>query len=111
MTEEKTPEEKTEPSTALALNSDETLAELQKEVEDEFITSDKEVYKEALRSLKVTEQKLKKQINEIHGELKDLEKAKQALDHAFKNGELHSVEDARGVTRTVASKIVDNQFI
>lgn len=50
-----------ETSTALALNNEETLHSLQKEVMDEFVTSDREVYKAALRSLVTQEQKLNKQ--------------------------------------------------
>lgn len=66
-------------STALALNSQETLKELQKEVHEEFVTSDREVYKEGLRSLTIQEQKLRKQIAEIEREIAQVHEAKQAL--------------------------------
>ena len=79
-----TGEVKTVAGTALALNTNETLAKLQKEVTEEFVTSDHEVYKEALRSLLVQEQKLQKQIADIQREIKDLDSAKVALDDAFR---------------------------
>lgn len=95
-------------STALALNTQETLNAIKKEVHDEFITSDKEVYKEGLRSLLVQEQKLLKQKADMSAEIDtDIEKLKltrEALDEAFKNGTLHSVEDLRGVVRTVGRR-------
>lgn len=101
-------------STALALNNQETLDTLKKEVQEEFVTSDREVYKVGLRSLLVQEQKLQRQIEEIKGEIKHLHDAREALDEAFKNGSLHSVADARGVVRQVrqslANTIVDAEF-
>lgn len=101
MTEAKT-------GTALALNTQETLDQIKKEVHDEFITSDKEVYKEGLRSLLVQEQKLLKQKADMNAEIdSDIEKLKltrEALDQAFKDGSLHSVEDVRGVVRTVGRR-------
>lgn len=45
------PEETKIPSTDLALNTQETVDQIIKEVQDEFITSDREVYKAGLRSL------------------------------------------------------------
>ena len=101
-------------STALALNSNEVLSSLQKEVMDEFLTSDREVYKEALRSLYLQEQKLKQQIADVESDIKELHAAKAALDDAFKNGTLRSTTDARGIVRTVrsnsASRRVDDAF-
>lgn len=98
-----TDENKTEEtkSTALALNTQEALTEIQQEVQNEFITSDREVYKEGLRSLLVQEQKLRRQISQIEKEIGELHQAKLLLDEAFKNGTLHSVEDARGIVRKV----------
>jgi len=86
---------------ALALNTQETLEQLNQEVQSEFITSDREVYKEGLRSLLVQEQKLLKQKASIEQDIKQLHTTRDALGEAFKNGTLHSVEDVRGVVRTV----------
>lgn len=96
--------EETKTGTALALNSDETLQQLNREVQDEFITSDKEVYKEGLRSLLVQKQKLLRQIESINTDIKQLDAAAAALGVAFKSGELHSVEDVKGVVRTVGKR-------
>lgn len=96
--------EKKETGTALALNSEESLKAIQQEVMDEFITSDKEVYKEGLRSLLVQEQKLNRQKAEIDKDIEVLHQARAALDEAFRNGTLHSVEDARGVVRSVGRR-------
>ena len=97
-----------EESRALALNNDDALAELKKEVQEEFITSDREVYKEALRGLMVHEQKLKRQLSEIQKQIKDeieqLEQSRTALDQAFKDGSLQSAQDARGVIREVGRR-------
>lgn len=97
-------------STALSLNNNEMLSNLQKEVMEEFITSDREVYKEALRSLLVSEQKLERQITEIENEIADLQVAKAALDEAFRNGTLHSAQDARGIVRTVGQRTAKRNF-
>lgn len=91
-------------SKAITLNSDEKLTALKQEVVDEFETSDSEVYKEGLRSILEQEQQLKKQIRIIENEIRELHSARSALDEAFKSGELKSVEDARGITRTVREK-------
>jgi hypothetical protein len=99
-----TGEVKTSTSTALALNSQESLDALKKEVMDEFITSDKEVFKAAMRSLLTQEQKLNKQKASIDQDIEQLHKARAALEEAFKNGTLHSAEDARGVVRTVGKR-------
>jgi uncharacterized protein YlxW (UPF0749 family) len=92
-------------SKALALNNNETLKSLQKEVMDEFITSDREVYKEALRSLLAQEQRLNQQRIDLNKELDEemaqVAEAKKLLDASFKDGTLHSVQDARGIVRTV----------
>lgn len=93
-------------STALALNTNETLQNLQKEVMDEFVTSDREVYKAALRSLLTQEQKLNKQKASIDKDIDQLKQVRAALDESFKNGTLHSAEDARGVVRTVGKRAV-----
>ena len=90
-----------ENSTALSLNSDAVKNELMKEVQDEFLTSDREVYKAGLRSLVIQEQKLNKQIASIQKDIKELHEAREALGQAFTDGELQSVEDARGVVRKV----------
>lgn len=106
--DKKTPE--TEPSTALALNDDQALAALQKEVAEEFVTSDREVYKKGLRSLMTQEQQLQKQIRSIEAEIKQLHETRVALDEAFKNGSLQSIEDARGITRSVRAKSVSDRI-
>jgi uncharacterized protein (UPF0335 family) len=92
-------------STALALNSDQLIKQIKKEVQNEFLTSNQEVYKAGLRSLIIQEQKLEKQIAQIKSEIKHLHEAREALDDAFKTGALHSVTDARGVVRKVSAKI------
>ncbi len=91
--------------TALAINTQEKVDRIIKEVQDEFITSDEKVYKAGLRSLIIQEQKLIKQKNSIDTDIKHLHDARDALTLAFKNGELHSVEDARGVVRSVNKNI------
>ena len=100
--------------TALALNSDEKLQTLKKQVQDEFVTSDEEVYKEGLRSLLVQKQKLLQQKATIDDDITHLDAAQAALDAAFKNGTLHSVQDVKGVIRTVgkraATRSVDEEF-
>jgi flagellar biosynthesis/type III secretory pathway chaperone len=99
--------------TALALNSDETLQSLKKQVQDEFVTSDKEVYKEGLRSLLVQKQKLLQQIATINDDIKHIDATQAALDEAFKAGTLHSVQDLKGVIRTVsrsAARAVSDAF-
>lgn len=103
---------------ALALNNDDALAELKKEVQEEFITSDREVYKEALRSLMVQEQKLNRQrdeiVKQVEQDIEQLRAARAALDEAFRNGTLHSAQDARGVVREVgrrtATALVEREF-
>ncbi len=103
---------------ALALNNDDALAELKKEVQEEFITSDREVYKEALRSLMVQEQKLNRQrdeiVKQVEQDIKQLHEARVALDGAFKDGTLQSAQDARGVIREVgrrtATALVEREF-
>lgn len=98
-------------STALALNSDQLMKQIKKEVQNEFVTSNQEVYKAGLRSLIVQEQKLEQQINNIKNEIKQLHAAREALDEAFKTGVLHSVTDARGIVRKVSAQIaVDADF-
>lgn len=95
--------------TALALNSQEKIDRIVKEVQDEFLTSDEEVFKAGLRSLLVQEQKLVKQkakiTADIDADLQHLADARVALTNAFKTGELHSVEDARGVVRKVKREL------
>lgn len=103
------PEDQNSVSTALAINA-EAVEQIQKEVQDEFITSNKEVYKAGLRSLIIQEQKLVKQKASIDNDIAQLGAARDALTEAFKNGDLHSVEDARGVVRTVNKKISTNDF-
>lgn len=107
-------EEVKQTGTALALNSEETLQQLNKEVQDEFVTSDQEVYKEGLRSLLVQKQKLLKQRASIDDDIAQLDNATIALGEAFKNGSLHSVEDVKGVVRTVgrkaATRAVSDEF-
>lgn len=97
------------PSTALSLNSDEVLSAIQQEVVDEFQTSDKEVYKVGLRSILEQQQQYEKQIRYIQSEITDLQANRKALDNAFKNGELKSVDDMRGVTRSVLLKKQDKR--
>ena len=97
-------------STAVALNSEELLSQIKKEVQDEFVTSNQEVYKAGLRSLIVQEQKLQQQITSINAEIAQLHEARAALDEAFRTGVLHSVTDARGVVRKVNSRINVNDF-
>ena len=87
------------------LNSQETVDQIQKEVMDEFITSDREVYKAGLRSLLVHQQKLEQQKEQIDAEIAHLQQANAALTEAFKNGTLHSVADARGVVRKVKREL------
>lgn len=89
------------PGTALAINNQEKIDRIIKEVQDEFITSDEEVFKAGLRSLTVQEQKLLKQRASIDADIQHLNAARSALTEAFKAGELHSVQDARGVVRKV----------
>lgn len=104
------PEETKIPSTALALNTQQTVDQIIKEVQDEFITSDREVYKAGLRSLLIQEQKLNQQKAQIDNEIAQLREASNALTEAFKSGTLHSVSDARGVVRKVNSRINVNDF-
>lgn len=92
------------------LNSQETVDQIQKEVMDEFITSDREVYKAGLRSLLVHQQKLEQQKASIDAEIAHLALARDALTEAFKNGSLHSVSDARGVVRKV-KKELEKEFV
>lgn len=106
-------------STALALNTQETVDQIMKEVHEEFIASDREVYKAGLRSLLVQQQKLDAQIAQIKSEIDHLHQARDALTEAFKGGTLHSVSDARGVVRKVkrglekefASNFIDEDFV
>lgn len=97
--------EETQKSTALIINNQEAVDQIRKEVEEEFITSDREVYKAGLRSLLIQEQKLTAQIAEINAEITHLHQASDALTEAFKNGQLHSVSDARGVVRSVRREL------
>jgi len=105
-------------STALALNTQEAVEQIQKEVMDEFVTSDREVYKAGLRSLLIQQQKLEQQKNQIDAEITHLHSARDALTEAFKTGVLHSAADARGVVRKVrkelekdfASGMIDDDF-
>lgn len=102
------PKETKIPSTALALNTQQTVDQIIKEVQDEFITSDREVYKAGLRSLMIQEQKLNQQKAQIDNEITQLREASNALTEAFKSGTLHSVSDARGVVRKVNKKLENN---
>lgn len=97
--------EEKKPSSALMLNSQEAIDSILKEVQEEFITSDREVFKAGLRSLMIQEQKLLQQKASIDADIVVLGQARDALTEAFRKGELHSVSDARGVVRTVNSKI------
>lgn len=92
-------------STALMINTQETIDQIKKEVENEFVTSDREVYKAGLRSLLIQEQKLTAQIASINAEITHLHQASDALTEAFKSGQLHSVADARGVVRSVKREL------
>ncbi len=88
-------------STAMTINDQSVVEKLLKEVQDEFVTSDREVYKAGLRSLMIQEQKLLGQIAQINADIAHLHQAREALTTAFMNGSLHSVSDARGVVRKV----------
>lgn len=98
-------EDRKTPLTALALNNQEIVDSIVKEVQEEFITSDREVFKAGLRSLLVQEQKLLGQISQINSEIEHLHQARDALTEAFKAGTLHSVQDARGVVRKVKREL------
>lgn len=103
-------EETQKQSTALALNTQEIADKLMEEVQAEFLTSDREVYKAGLRSLLIQEQKLLQQKASIDADIRQLNEARNALSDAFKSGQLHSVSDARGVVRKVNQKINVNDF-
>lgn len=105
-------------TTALAVNGEDVRSQIMKEVQEEFVTSDRKVYKAGLRSLMIQEQQLNKQKVEIDKEINELRAARDALGEAFTKGELQSVEDARGVTMYVKNirehfddNDIDNQFI
>lgn len=73
----------------------EKLKKLNEEVKSEFNTSKDSVYKEALRSLILLEDKYKKQINQIQNDLEKVGKVKVKLEEAYLAGELISREDAK----------------
>lgn len=92
----------------IELQGKELITQLKKEVRDEFVTSDQNVYKEGLRTLAIKEQGLNKQINKLKAEVAQLDEMREALDQAFMRGDLHSIKDARGVVRQVREKEYDN---
>lgn len=84
-------------------NTQDSLKRLNEEVRAEYIKTQEDVYKEALRSLLNQEANLSAQIASIQKEVLEVIAAKQVLEKAYLEGKLQTKQDARKIVQEATS--------